>query len=159
MELVADANVLIDYAQTDPSVLTLHVRHFGPIYVPSVILDEVDQLDAADCESLELTVVEEPLEILVAASEERGPLSFEDKVCLLLARANKWICITNEKPLHRACKQDKIASIWGLRLMIELVHAEQLSRDSAIEVAQAIHRINPRYITPEILERFEAELA
>jgi hypothetical protein len=42
--------------------------------------------------------------------------------------------------------------------MIELVHAEQLSRDSAIEVAQAIHRINPRYITPEILERFEAEL-
>lgn len=63
MELVADANVLIDYAQTDPSVLTLHVRHFGPIYVPSVILDEVDQLDAADCESLGLTVVEEPLEI------------------------------------------------------------------------------------------------
>jgi hypothetical protein len=95
MELVADANVLIDYAQTDPSILTLHVRHFGPIYVPSVILDEVDQLDAADCESLELTVVEEPLEILVAASEERGPLSFEDRICLLLARTNQWICITN----------------------------------------------------------------
>jgi len=43
--------------------------------------------------------------------------------------------------------------------MIELVHAEQLSRDSAIDVAHAIHRINPRYITQEILGRFEAELS
>jgi len=159
MELVADANVLIDYAKTDPSILTLHVNHFGPIFVPSVILDEVDQLDVAECESLGLTIVEEPLEILLAASEQRGPLSFEDQVCLLLARANQWTCVTNEKPLHRACKREKVASIWGLRLMIELVHAEQLAKDSAIEVAQAIHRINPRYITLEILERFEAELA
>jgi hypothetical protein len=77
---------------------------------------------------------------------------------LLLARANQWTCITNEKPLHRACKQEKVTSIWGLRLMIELVHADQLSSDSAIEVAQAIHRINPRYITLEILNRFEEEL-
>ena len=158
MELVADANVLIDYAKTDPSILTMHVRHFGPIFVPSVILDEVDQLDVAECESLGLTIVEEPLEILLAATEHRGPLSFEDQVCLLLARANQWTCVTNEKPLHRACKREKVASIWGLRLMIELVHAEQLAKDSAIEVAQAIHRINPRYISLEILERFEAEL-
>ncbi len=89
MELVTDANVLIDYARTDPSILTLHVRHFGPIYVPSVILNEVDQLDVAECESLGLTIVGEPLEILLAATEQRGPLSFEDQVCLLLARANQ----------------------------------------------------------------------
>lgn len=158
MELVADANVLIDYAKTDPSILTMHVRHFGPIFVPSVILDEVDQLDVAECESLGLTIVEEPLEILLAATEHRGPLSFEDQVCLLLARTNQWTCVTNEKPLHRACKREKVASIWELRLMIELVHAEQLAKDSAIEVALAIHRINPRYISLEILERFEAEL-
>lgn len=124
MELVADANVLIDYAKTDPSILTMHVRHFGPIFVPSVILDEVDQLDVAECESLGLTIVAEPLEILLAATEHRRPLSFEDQVCLLLARANQWTCVTNEKPLHRACKREKVASIWGLRLMIELVHAE-----------------------------------
>jgi len=42
--------------------------------------------------------------------------------------------------------------------MIELVHAGQLTIESAIEVAQAIHRINPRYITPEILVRFETRL-
>ncbi len=158
MELVADANVLIDYARTDPSILTLHVRYFGPIYVPSVILNEVDQLDVAKCENLGLTIVNEPLEILLAATGQRGPLSFEDQLCLLLAHANQWTCVTNEKPLHRACKREKVASIWGLRLMIRLVHAEQLTFDSAIEVAQAIQHINPRYITMEILERFEAEL-
>jgi hypothetical protein len=42
--------------------------------------------------------------------------------------------------------------------MIELTRAEQLKSDSAIEVAQAIHRINPRYISLAILERFKAEL-
>jgi hypothetical protein len=68
VELVADANVLIDYAKTDPSILAIHVRHLGPIYVPSVILDEVDQLDVADCERLGLTVIEEPPEILLAAA-------------------------------------------------------------------------------------------
>lgn len=158
MELVADANVLIDYARTDPSILTLYVRYFGPIYVPSVILDEVDQLDVSDCETLGLTVVDEPLQILLGATEQRGPLSFEDRVCLLLARSNNWTCVTNEKPLHRACKQEKVASIWGLRLMIELFHANQLTKESAVEIAQAIHRINPRYITTDILRRFEVEL-
>lgn len=30
------------------------------------------------------------------------------------------------KAITPACKQEKIASIWGLRLMIELTRAEQL---------------------------------
>ncbi|MEK6749448.1 MAG: hypothetical protein AABY83_09615 [Pseudomonadota bacterium] len=158
MELVADANVLIDYAKTDPSILAIHVRHLGPIYVPSVILDEVHHLDAADCERLGLTVIEEPPEILLAAAERRGPLSFEDRVCLLLARENHWTCVTNEKPLHRACEQDGVTSIWGLRLMINLVQAQQLTRQNAMDVAQAIHEVNPRYVTAAILGLFEAEL-
>lgn len=158
MELVADANVLIDYARTDPSILALHVRHLGPIYVPSVILDEVEQLDAADCERLSLTVIEEPPEILLAAAERRGPLSFEDRVCLLLARENHWTCVTNEKPLHRACEQDGVTSIWGLRLMINLVQVKQLTRQNAMEAVQTIHAINPRYVTAGILAKFEVEL-
>lgn len=158
MELVADANVLIDYARTDPSILALYARHLGPIYVPSVILDEVDQLDASDCDRLGLIVIEEPPEILLDAAERRGPLSFEDRVCLLLARENQWTCITNEKPLHRACQEDGVSSIWGLRLMVDLVKAQQLTQEDAMEAAQAIHAINPRYITTEILARFATEL-
>jgi len=158
VELVADANVLIDYAKTDPSILAIHVRHLGPIYVLSVILDEVDQLDVADCEHLGLMAIEEHPEILLAAAERRGPLSFEDRVCLLLARENHWTCVTNEKPLHRACEQEGVQSLWGLRLMINLVQARQLTRQNAMDIAQAIHEVNPRYVATEILGRFEAEL-
>ena len=158
MELVADANVLIDYAKTDPSILALYARQIGPIYVPSVILEEIDQLYLADCERLGLNVVEEPVEILLTAAEVRGPLSFEDRVCMLLTAKNHWTCVTNEKPLHRACELEGIAHIWGLRIMIELVGAKQLPVDAAIDVSQAIHNINPRYITTEILERFEVEV-
>ena len=158
MELVADANVLIDYAKTDPSILTLYARHMGPIYVPSVILEEVDQLDEMECERLGLTVITEPIEILMAAVAKRGPLSFEDWVCLLLARENGWTCVTNEKPLHRICKQEGVDHIWGLRLMIELVLAGQLTNGDAMDVAYDIQAINPRYITQEIIERFAAEV-
>jgi hypothetical protein len=79
-------------------------------------------------------------------------------VCLLLARENRWACVTNEKPLHRACAQEGVTSIWGLRLMIHLVQARQLNRQVAIGVARAIHEVNPRYVTAGILELFEAEL-
>jgi LPS sulfotransferase NodH len=95
---------------------------------------------------------------LVAAAEKRGPLSFEDRVCLLLARESRWTCVTNEKPLHRACKQDGVTSIWGLRLMINLVQARKLTRQDAMDTARAIQAINPRYITGAILRQFEAEL-
>ncbi len=48
--------------------------------------------------------------------------------------------------------------MWGLRLMIELVDAGQLTEDGAIEVAQTIHEINPRYVTVEIIQRFRTEI-
>ncbi len=96
-------NVLIDYANSELSVLTLAAHHIGPLYVPNVVLDEVEQLTEGDCESFGLTVLDEPVEILLAAGEKRGALSFEDHVCLLLAKDNDWICVSNDKPLHRAC--------------------------------------------------------
>jgi len=158
MELVADANVLIDYVQTDSSILELHARHLGPIYVPSVILDEVDQLDERACQALGLTVIYEPVEILLLAGQARGPLSFEDRVCLFLARNNGWTCVTNEKALHKHCVMENVQAIWGLRLTIDLVRAAQLTRTTAIQTARAIQAINSRYITEEVMTRFVAEL-
>ncbi|MES9905122.1 MAG: type II toxin-antitoxin system VapC family toxin [Sedimenticola sp.] len=114
MLLIVDANVLIDYANTDPSVLTLVSRHIGQIHVPSVVLEEVNQLNEEDCESLGLTIQEEPLEILTAAAEKRGALSFEDYVCLLLAKENDWVCVSNDRPLHRACESEEVTVMWGL---------------------------------------------
>jgi len=156
--LIVDANVLIDYAKSDLSVLTLVASHIGPIHVPSVVLAEVNQLTEDDCESLGLLVLEEPVEILLAAGEKRGALSFEDHVCLLLAKENEWVCVSNDKPLHKACGKEDVEVKWGLRLMIELVELELLDKDVAMEIAQAIHMSNPKHITPAIIEDFRIKI-
>ena len=158
MLLIIDANVLIDYANTDLSVLKLVANHLGPIHIPSVVLDEVDQLSEEDCESIGLIVLEEPVEILLAAGEKRGALSFEDHVCLLLAKENNWVCVSNDKPLHRACREEEVSVMWGFRLMIELVGMECLGKDTAMEIAQAIQISNPKHITPKIIEEFRRKI-
>ena len=158
MLLVVDANVLIDYVKVDSSILALAAQYLGDIYVPSIILDEVNQLDEAGCEQLGLIVVEESLEILSAAAENRGRLSFEDHVCLLLAQKEGWACISNDKPLHRACAEEKVEVFWGLRLMLELVQCKGLDKKTAMGMALQIHRTNPRHITPEIIGAFKEKL-
>ena len=126
MLLVVDANVLIDYANSDPGILSLVANNIGTIYVPSVVLDEVEQFNEDDCEKLGLQVLDEPVNVLLSAGEGRGPLSFPDRVCLLLAKENQWTCLSNDKPLHKACKKDGVTVIWGLRLMIDLVEKKLL---------------------------------
>ena len=56
-----------------------------------MILDEVEQLGLEDGEDLGLTVVHEPLEFLQAAAASAGALSFQDHVCLALAKSHGWI--------------------------------------------------------------------
>lgn len=158
MLLIVDANVLIDYAKTEAAILALCVRHLGPIHVPSVVLDEVEQLDTEACRRLGLTVIHESLEILDEASQKGGALSFQDHVCLALAKANGWVCVSNDKPLHRACEREGVRALWGLRLMIELVAHGALHADQAKAIALDIHTLNPKHITPVILDRFRAEI-
>lgn len=158
MLLIVDANVLIDYVRSDSNVLALAARYLGTIYVPSVVLDEVEQLSEADCDALGLTILEEPFDILTDAAATRGALSFEDRVCLLLAKRQKWICVTNDKRLHSECHKTGVDAIWGLRLMIELVREGQMDVGAAMEVAEAIRRVNPLHTTSEILDDLRAKL-
>lgn len=159
MPIITDANVLIDYCQSDLSILGLYAAHIEPVLVPSQIFEEVAQLTHADCERLGLEVVEEPLEVLLEATQRRGPLSYPDRVCLYLAKVRQLVCITNEKPLHKACREEGVASQWGLWLMVELVRLGQLDREAAIEVAWSIHRSNPMYIHTGIVEAFIERLS
>lgn len=39
--------------------------------------------------------------------------------------------------------------------MVELVEAEQLSKEEALDIAEAIRQSNPRHITAEIIEEFK----
>ena len=99
---IADANVLIDYIKTYPTVLGLVAKHVGPVYVATDILMEVEQLDSAQCQAIGLRTIEGNLSQLAEASQRGGPLSFEDKLCLVLARDNGWTCLSNDRPLREA---------------------------------------------------------
>lgn len=39
--MIADANILIDLLKTDRSVLSLIVKHVGPLYVSTPVVEEV----------------------------------------------------------------------------------------------------------------------
>lgn len=156
--LVTDANVLIDYASTDESVLTLASRHLGAVIVPSPVLAEVDALDVMACDRLELRVVEPTLDQLLEAGAQRGRLSFEDRICLILARDGGWPCVTNDRRLRTACDAASVSVMWSLDLLVALVAAGQLLGEQAILIADDLHHISPRHITRDILDTLERQI-
>jgi len=95
---IADANVLIDYAKASLEILGLVATHIGPVYVAAAVLDEVEQLDEAQCQTTGLTIVDGTFAQLTEAAQRGGPLSFEDKLCLVLARDHGWACLSNDGP-------------------------------------------------------------
>lgn len=155
---IADANVLIDYAETSPAILGQVVKHIGPVYVAADVLEEVDQLDEAQCKAIGLTVVDGNLAQLTEASQRGGQLSFEDKLCLVLARDNGWTCLSNDGPLRAACKAQGVPVVWGLEIMLFLVDGGYLKTADAIEIAKSIHTVNPMFITAKILTAFQKKV-
>lgn len=153
--LIIDANVLIDYCETDRSILPLISVHLGPVHVATPVLhEEVEQLDETECRSLRVELVEPSLELAAAAAARRGALSFHDNLCLLLARENRWVCVTNDGALRRACEADGVPTYWGLETIAMLSEGRALTTSEAAELGRAIQRVNPRFISEAILERF-----
>jgi predicted nucleic acid-binding protein len=152
--LILDANVLIDYCAADRTVLTLVSQHVGRIHVPSVLLEEVDDLDESECGRLGLEVVQLSIDLLTLAGIRRPGLSYYDHLCLLAAKAGGWICVTNDGRMRRECGVDGVRVLWGLEPMVDLVSAGHMSAAEAEDVANRIHRANPLFITKEIVSRF-----
>jgi predicted nucleic acid-binding protein len=157
--LIADANVLIDYMDADPSVLGLVASETGPLMVAAEVLAKVDQLDTKTCERLGLKIAEASLDQLMEAGQRRPGLAFDDVVCLVLARDHGWCCVTNDRALRAACASSGVDVRWGLEVMLPLVSRTILSGREAIDVALTIQRNNRAYITDAILTRFRARVA
>ncbi len=159
MLLLVDANVLIDYAASDPGILELVSRHVGPIHVPRDILFEVRQLDEEQCSLLGITVVEPSLaqQLEAGGKDGVGGLSYQHWLCLIVARDQGWTCVTNDKPLRRMCGEQAIPLLWGLQLMLELVAGDQLTQGEALEVAERIAVENP-LITSGVIKAFKRKV-
>jgi predicted nucleic acid-binding protein len=149
---IVDANVLLDFLHTDPTVIRLIAEHLGPVHVPQRILEEVQSIDV-DCASLGMEVVLETVQELTDAQPKRGALSFQDRLILLLAKRRGWTCITNDVALRRALLADQVAMSWGLETLLALVEAQALDPQAAIDISQNIAEINPS-ITGAILAEF-----
>ena len=153
-----DANVVIDYAQTAPMVLTAVVEHIGPVHVPSPVLREVEPtLDQASATALGLTPSDPTLPQIAEASQRGGPLSFQDRLCFAMARDAGWLVVTNDRRLRSKCVADGVAVDWGLNPMLWLVVHGAMTAQRAMDVAQAIHCANS-FLSADIVERFAKKL-
>jgi predicted nucleic acid-binding protein len=133
--LIIDAVVLIDFLESDASLLQLITEHIGPLFLATTTLDEVEQLDEADCVALGLTLVEPTLEHLEEAIAIVGPLSLEDALTMILARDNGWLCMTNDKALRRKCEEYQVRNLWGLETVALLVESQAILSEDGQKIA------------------------
>ena len=66
--LLADADVLIDYRDSEISILRLAGRYLGRLIVIRSVLDEVRGITASDCQRLGIEVMENETEDFLAAA-------------------------------------------------------------------------------------------
>lgn len=158
LHFILDANVLIDYCKSDKSILALVSKHVGVVHLASPVFDEVKQLSLDELPDLSIDLAEPDLGQILAARSRRGPLSFQDHLCLILALANTWTCVTNDGKLRRECETQGITTMWGLEPLALLADAKQISREAALDVARKIQESNPRFITDEIIKRFKIRI-
>jgi predicted nucleic acid-binding protein len=155
--LLVDACVLIDFAKSDTSVITLASRYVGEVHVATPVFEEVQDLDPAMAASLGIKLYEPPLEMLAAAAAKRGRLSFQDRLCLQIAKANGWTCVSNDRRLRESCEEESVAVMWGFELIALLVEHKALSPIAARDIAKSIAASNKR-IGRQVLVRFLARI-
>ena len=154
---VLDANVLIDYCHTDRAVLSLVSEHITKIILPSPVLDKVNELDVDEVSSLGLILTSPTEKQIDEALLMRGPLSFDDSICLVMSIDLEAICITNDKALRRECETKGVSVMWGLEPMLLLVQQGQLTEREAFAISASMQKTNS-YITKQILQRFRRKL-
>ena len=152
--LLADADVLIDYRESEIKILELVVQHIGRVVVLAPVLDEVQGVTLAQCAQLGIEVVEVETEQLVRASEVESRVSFNDCLCLVACREEGWTCVTNDGALRRLCERHGVATRFGLGLIVDLVAAGALTRRRAMVVARQIQTSNPLHINERVIQRF-----
>lgn len=156
--LLADADILIDYQKSDLTILALVGTAIAPLYVLRQILDTVTGLSERECQKHGIQVILADTVSLLDAGSESGPLSFEDWLCFLTCRDQRLTCVTNDGALIGQCREADIPVRRGLGLMVDLVAAGSLDKKKALRVAQVIHEENPYHINQQVLEAFKRAL-
>lgn len=151
--LITDSCVLIDYANFGRDALKL-LAHSVRVVVPRILLiEEVRGLGLGDAASLGLDVYDPPIESLAEAARMPRPLSEYDWLCLIVARDNRWTCVSNDKKLRSQCAATGVKTKWSLEPLLMLVEQRQLTRARAEKIAKAMAEQN-KFLGSQVLERF-----
>lgn len=156
--LLADADVLIDYRDSEFEILELAGVHVGRVAVLAPVLAEVRGVTAAKCLRLGIEVLDVETKLMVQAAEIESSVSFNDRLCVVACREEGWTCVTNDGALRRLCERHGVETRFGLGLMVDLVAAGALTRRRAMSVAQQIQASNPLHINERVVARFIAAL-
>jgi len=151
--LIVDANILIDYLNCDETLLLLIKKYIGQILLASPLLGEVKSLDPDRCKKLGIKLVEPTMEQLIWAADQEFAVSFQDKLCLIMAKDHNWTLVTNDKALRKRCESENITLIWGVELICMLCESGGLHKNGARTFILDLHRNDPFYITKEIVNR------
>jgi rRNA-processing protein FCF1 len=111
--IITDANILIDFCKTNKEILRLLCKEVEKVAVPFLVLQEVDELNRHEAETLGITVIDSDMETIENAFAVTNGLSYQDNLCLLTASRGNYICVTNDKRLKRECQDKGVRSLWG----------------------------------------------
>jgi rRNA-processing protein FCF1 len=156
--LIVDANILIDYLDCDEKLFVLIKEHIGQVFLASPLLGEIKSLDLNRCHRLGINIVEPTIEQLSRAADQEFSISFQDKICLIMAKDHNWTLVTNDKALRKRGEAEDITLIWGVELICLLCESGGLQKDRVRDVIWLLHRNDPFFITREIVMRAFARL-
>ena len=103
-----DSNVLIDYFNSDPSILKTFSDKIGMLHVATTTLAKVRQLDETACQRLNITLITPAENQIDQAIQNQVSVAFDDYVCLLIAKSQNLILITNDERLRKICEENGV---------------------------------------------------
>ena len=150
-----DTNILIDFLNSDFTILKAVNEFVGQVCVPDrLLVREVPQLSFKDCEQVGMEIITPTDKISKIAGKEIGQLSYIDRLVLYMSKDLKTDVVSNDSGLASVCEYHGVKVIRGFRLLIELAEASDYSIDSLIQIAEKIHETNPLYINRRIVNQF-----
>ena len=156
--LLFDADVLIDFQNSDFTILSEVSKYIGDIYTTSRVVKEVDGLDLELCQQVGLEVIIPERRIVKLADRKIGQLSKSDRISLLTAVDLGLNLVTNDSDFRKACKKRSVRTIRGLRLLLNLVEKSDYPIKNIKEIVEMIQESNYIHISSEIVDEFYKEL-
>lgn len=156
--LIADADVLVNYHESEFGVLELIKRHIGNVAVLEPVFHETGDVTPGQCEQVGVDIVPTETAWLMQAAETSTHVSFNGYLCLLACMDKNWTCVTNDGPLRRLCIRRGVATQYSIGPVEDMVAAGALGPRRAIAIAQRMQGLHPFHANERAIARFMAEL-